>query len=332
MKKVSIIISHFRTFRWTAICLHHFKKYTPPVDFEIIVCDNSPDHPSINAIKSTSLGDGVTFITGEKDFPSHGRGYDLSLKESTGDYIFCAETDSFPTMHGWFNEYIKASVDYDLIGPDVPQSSGRYIHPAGALINRTVIDAAEKWQKEHADWLFVPSAGMKLEVSDKCYHVVARKDYMKPFMRDASIKSESDLWSRCGVFQEMRSFDEDSFDTYSQRTGITNWEPIEGKDAYLKIGYEPGQWLSYFASSHGFRVLAAPSHIEWMSGKEGRQAAYSTVFDGFRHVWCGTSAFMNGIEPEVREFKMNQMNEYWNSIPAEIRSVIESYESTHDQQ
>lgn len=322
MKKVSIIISHFKTFRWTAICLYHFKKYSPPVDYEIIVCDNSPDHPSIKSVLKTSLGDGVKFITGESDFPSHGRGYDLSLKQSTGDHIFCAETDSFPTMHGWFNEYIKASVDYDLIGPEVPQSSGRYIHPAGALFNRTLIDAAEKWQKDHKDWLFVPSAGIKLEASDKCYHVVAKKDYMQPFMRDAGIKAESELWSRAGVFQEMRSFDEDSFDTYSQRTGIANWEPQAGKDVYLKIGYEPGQWIAYFAQSHGFKVLAAPSHIEWMKGKEGQQAAYSTVFDGFRHIWCGTSAFMNGIAPEVREFKMAQQDFYFDSLPSDIKETI----------
>jgi hypothetical protein len=328
MKKVSIIIPHFKTWKWTAICIHQFKKFGIPVDSEIIICDNSPDHPSIKAITSTSLGEGVKVVEGERDFPSHGRGYEVAMRHTTGDHIFCSETDSFPIRSGWFDEYIKASSEYDFIGPEIPQSSGRYLHPAGALIKMSVIEAAREWQSRHKEWLFIPDAGIKLEVSDKCYHVVTNRKFLGPLVNEPQIKRDIELWSRADVFQEMRSFDEDSFSTYSQRTGITNWEPVKGKQSYLKIGYESGQWLAYYAQSHGFKCLAAPTELKWMAGHHGGQAAYSDVFGGFRHVWCGTSSFCDGIAPDVKAFKIAQMEAHWSSLPESLRVSIEKLE--HD--
>lgn len=329
MKKVSIILPHFKTFRWTAICLNAFQTYGIPVESEIIVCDNSPDHPSLKAILATPLGKGVKYVEGERDFPSHGRGYELCLKVADGDHIFCSETDSFPTRHGWCDEYIKASASYDFIGPEIPQSSGRYLHPAGALISMKVIEAARKWKEAHKEWVFVPDVGITVGGSDRPYHVVAHKDFLGVLMLEKSIQEAAALWRRADVFQEMRCFDEDTFENYTQRTGITNWEPVGGKQCYLKIGFESGQWLAYYAQSHGFRWLAAPTHIEWMKGHEGGQAAYSDVFGGFRHCWCGTSSFCEGIAPDVRAFKMKQMNDYWMTVPEGIRAQIEKIERKH---
>lgn len=329
MKKISIIIPTFKTWRWTAICINAFKTYGVPVDSEIILVDNAPDHPAIKAITETSLGDGVKVLEGERDFPSHGRGYEIALKQATGDCIFCSETDSFPTRHGWFDEYVKASSEYDFIGPEVPQSSGRYLHPAGALISREVIDAARVWIAAHKEWKFVPDAGVKIGGSDKPYHVVASDKFLGALLLDESLKKSIALWQRTDVFQEMRCFDEDTFDSYSKRNGITNWEPVPGKDCYLKIGMESGQWLSYYAQSFGFRCLAAPTHIEWMPGHVGGQAAYSTVFGGFTHAWCGTSSFCDGIAPDVREFKMKQMNDFWMTLPVSIRMQIEELEKEY---
>jgi len=328
MRKVSIILAHWQTWKWTAICLYNFQKYGLPIESEIIVCDNSPDHPSLKALMQTQLGDGVKVVEGERDFNSHGRGYELCLKEATGDHIFCAETDSFPVRVGWFDEFVKASADYDFIGPSVPQSSGRYRHPAGCLINRKVIDSARLWIDDYKDWLFVPSAGVKFG-SDKPYHVIAHKDFIGSLAFDESLQKEIELWKRVDVFQQMGGFDEDDFSTYSQRTGITNWKPTPGKQCYMRIAWEAGQWLSYFAQSHGFRCLDAQSEIHWMPGHEGGQAAYSTVFGGFTHRWCGTSSFCNGIAPDVREFKMRQMNEDFAKLPQKLRHEIELLEAKY---
>ena len=317
MKKVSILIPHFKTVEWTAICVNAFKTYGMPVPSEIIVCDNSPGHPSIRAITETSLGAGVNVVLGNPDFPSHGMGYDIAVKHATGDWMFTSETDSFPTRHGWFDEYVKASVDYTLIGPSVPQSSGRYIHPAGALVSIDVLTSALLWQIEHSEWAFVPSAAIQMGLSDRAYHVVCR-DIMVP----EPLRAEAELWAKAGVWQEMRSFDEDSFDTYSKRQGIENFEPT-GKDAYLKIGYEAGQWLHYFARHQGFRCLEAPSTIAWMPGHDSKQAAFSTVFDGFKHVWCGTMSHVSdGIAADVRAYKMGVMKAEYEKLSPDLRRDI----------
>lgn len=335
MRRLSLIVPHFRTWRWTSICIHAFKKYGMLVDSEIIVCDNSPGHHSIKCLTETPLGDGVKIVSGEPDFTSHGRGYEKAYEIAAGDWIFTSETDSFPTRHGWFNEYIKASADCDMVGPEVPQSSGRYIHPAGCAVRRTVLDAAIAWQATHKDWLFVPGMAVALGTSNRPYHVVCSKVWLNSFAHELpaydSIMQAVELWARCGPWQEMRSFDEDTFEDYGKRVGIKNFEPIHGKAFYNKIGYEAGQWLHYFAEKHGFRCVKAPSHIEWMIGREGGQAAYSNVFDGFRHIWAGSVVQVSpkDMDPAVVAYKNGVMNQMFNALPDSIRQPIEELERTY---
>ena len=329
MRKVSIIIPHYKTWRWTAICINAFKKYGTLIDSEIIVCNNSPGHPSIKCLTDTELGNGVKIVDGRKDFHSHGMGYDIAFSHADGDWIFTSETDSFPIRHGWFEPYIIASVDHDLIGPMVPQSSGSYIHPAGAIVSRKVLDKAKEWRDAHKDWVFVPGAAVTLGVASWPYHVVMRDSSVPP--DNEQMRKDVELWRDCGSWQEMRSFDHDSLQSYTTRTGITNFDPVPGVPKYIKIGYEAGQWLSYFAKSGGFRVMEAPCNIEWMPGLHGKQAAQSTVFDCFRHVWCGTvSNLPNDISASVRVFKLQQQENEFAKLEASVRRKILELEATWD--
>jgi hypothetical protein len=314
MKSVAIIIPHYKTWKWTAICVNAFKRYSLPIPHEIIVVNNSPGHRSIEAVMETNIGNGVTFINGDPEFTSHGMGYDIGLKhalENGHDWIFTSETDSFPTRHGWFDEYVKFSGKYKMMGPEIPQSAGRYIHPAGALYKREVIELAMDYREQTLkDWIFYPCGAIPLGISNQGYHAVVHKDLLP---KDCTTH-EIEIWKRAGVFQEMRSFDEDDFETYPQRRRIYNFEPSPGKGTYKKIGYEAGQWLSYFAQAH-YNILCAPTEIEWMPGRQGQQASRSLVFGGFMHCWCGTvSNLDNGIAPEVRIFKLAQQEQYFQSL------------------
>jgi len=289
MKKLSIIAASYKTPIWTAIMVAAFKKYPFSIESELILCDNAPDHPAIRSITETSLGEGVKIIQGDPKFPSHGRGYDKAYEASDGDWIMCTETDAFPIMHGWSENWIKCAADFDMIGPMVPQSSGLYMHPAGCCYRREVIERAQHWQQAHKQWVFVPGAGAMLKTHPKACHVVAHEDWLKEMLVPHDMQEQIDLWKQAGPFQEMRSFDEDdSFETYSDRKGIEHFEPQPGKMAYNRIGYESGQWLHYFAEKHGFRCLRTPNQIIWMQGHEGRQAAESRIFGSFVHVWGGT--------------------------------------------
>lgn len=322
MKKVSIIIPHFKTARWSSICLWHLKKFPIPVDHEIILVDNSPGHPSIRAISETSLGDDVKIISGDPEFTSHGMAYDIGFTRTLSDFIFTCETDSFPFKNGWFDEYLKLSKDYDLIGPEIPQSSGRYIHPAGTLISREVVNSALQWQFAHEDWIFCPGAAVTLGTSDKPYHVVAHEEWLGEHEFD---DPAMDLWKRVGPWQEMRCFDDDTWEDYPRRTGIVNLEPV-GQPYHNKIGFEAGQWLSYFADKRGFKIFKAPVELLWMAGHEGQQAASSIVMGGFTHCWGGTVCEVSSsdMNRDVVDFKKSQENDWWMRLPELLRSQIDA--------
>lgn len=320
--KLSIIIPHFRAWTWLPICVHAFKKYPASEDQQIIVVNNSGDHPSIKALTETSLGEGVKILCGNPEFTAHGLGYDIGATAAESDWIFTAETDSFPTRKGWFKKYEELTNEYRLIGPDIPQSAGHYIHPAGALTHRTILDRAAKWREQNKEYVFVPSAGIELGTSDRAYHVVAKESWVRARNPSENTLKAMELWKITKSWQEMRSFDDDTFETFSQRTGIRNFAPT-GQDTYNKIGYEAGQWLAYFAEGHGFPVFRAPVQIEWMKGFENGQAARSTVFDGFEHIWCGTvSSVENGLNPFVRAYKMEQADSYFTTLPPKLREQI----------
>lgn len=324
--KVAIIIPHYKTARLTAGCIHAFKQYGWPVEHEIVLCDNSPGHWSIKAISETPLGEGIKIVPGDPDFPSHGQGYWAAYNATDADWIFCAESDSFPIRCGWADEYIKASADYDLIGPDMPMAAGRYIHPAGALYRRTLIESARDWQKAQRS-IFCNDMAIMLGLSHSGYHAVVMPEFLERHDLPEERRKQIEMWHHAGPWQEMRSYDDDFFSTYGDRVRITNWEPQPGREHWLRIGYEPGQWLSYFASANGFRCLKAPLHIEWMPNMTGQQAAYSDVFSSFRHLWAGTSAtVVDGLSDTVKQFKRQQVEGCYSLVPSFIRDEIEKLE------
>lgn len=334
MRQLSILIPHFHTWRWTAICIHALATYGVPVPCEIILVDNSPGDPSIKAISETDLvkTPGLQIIPGDPNFTAHGQGYSIGYNHTDPESsdVFCMETDSFPVRGGWFDEYVKASATADLVGPEMKMGAGTYIHPAGALYRREIIEEAKKWQSKHYEWVFCPGAGSAFGVSDKACHVVAHNTWLAERAIDPTLREAIEVWKRTGPFQEMRCFDEEGFENYMLRTRIQHLEPHGGKETYNKIGFEAGQFLSYFAEKRGFRVLRAPCEVEWMPGKAGQQAAFSRVFGGFLHVWAGSvSSIPNGLADDVRAFKVKQCAEYFAQLPPELQRQITQLEQKH---
>lgn len=330
--KVSVIIPHYQTWVWTAVCVHAFRKFPVSVEQEIIVVNNSPEHPSIKVLTETELGKGARILCGYPDFYSHGMGYDVGAASAESDWLFTSETDSFPTRKGWFEPYKDQAMTHDanLIGPEIPQGAGRYIHPAGALISRKILNAAGQWREQHKEWMFAPGAAIEAGLSDKAYHVVAKESWLADKPLSAAVRQQIELWKAAKAWQEMRAFEDDDFATYMHRTMVHNFTPQPGRDAYHKIGYEAGQWLAYFAEAKGWKVVRAPVKLEWMNGFEGQQAARSVVFDGFMHVWCGTvSSLDNNINPYVRAYKLEQADEHFNSLPKQLREKIDVLRKHH---
>lgn len=330
MKSVSVLCAHFKSWRWLPIAINSLKQYEfSGIPFQIVVADNSKGHPSIKAITETPLGEGVKIVDGDPDLPSQGQGNTLAYLASEGSHLFTIETDSMAMRHGWFEPYVKASADYDYVGPHMELAGGRFIHPCGALASRELIEAAREWQRNHSDWVFVPGAAIKFGLSDKPYHVVCHEHWLLSRNIDRDTQREVDIWKKAGPWQCMISWDDDDWNTYMLRDDVKHFEPREAK-WHLRMGYEPGGWLSAFARKY-FRSLNAPCRIEWMPNRIGQQAAYSDIFDGaYRHIWAGTSAtVVEGLADDVKAFKRDQMNALWQGVPEDIRKHIEKLEAEH---
>lgn len=323
--KVSVLIPHYRTAKLTAACIWHYKKYPIPVEHELIICDNSPDHWSIKAITETELGAGVAVVPGRKGFYSHAEGYHQAYQVATGRWVFTSESDSWPVKDGWFEPYLDASYAYDFIGPEMPMGSGLFVHPAGALVNYKVIEAALNWQYNNKQWVFVPSGAVALGTSNKPYHVVCNEAFLAGKSLPHDLIEQIALWNPVGVWQEQRSFNEDSFDTYNKRTDA-NFTP--DREWYNRIAWEPGQHLHYLSKHLGFKILKISTEINWMPGRDGKQAEYSTVFGGFKHLWAGTVASVAQLDEPVMALKRRQIEDAYAKLPEKIRNQIEKLE--HD--
>lgn len=327
MKKVAITFAHWETWRWTAIAVYFLKKYQFPIEQEIVVVNNSVGHPSIKCLTHTSLGEGVKIIEGDPTIPSHGQALSLAYEACDSDWIFTSESDALPIKDSWGHEYVKAACEFDYIGPWMALAGGHFIHPCGALGSRKVIEGAKAWRKQYPEWVFASGSAIDLGVSDRPYHVSCTKEFLESKNPSKCLRDSVLLWAKAGPWQEMLSFDDDSFDNYWMRQNIKHLAPV-GKDHHLRIGYEPGQHLSGFAIKN-FKCLFAPFDMKWIDGFHNRQASYSDVFGAFRHVWCGTSSFSPAIDPAVRSHKMDQMNHYFSLLPDDLRQTILNLEAEH---
>ncbi len=330
MKKLTIAFAHAFTWRWTSIAVHALRKFPFPMEHEIIVVNNSPEHPSIKCLTETRLGEGVKIINGDPELPSHGQALSLAYEACDSDWFFTSESDALPITASWGAPYIRSADDFDYIGPYMSLAGGRFIHPCGAMANRKVIEQAKAWRAKYPEWIFINSAAPELGLDLKGYHVSCTKEFwsqanLTPSIAERQVR-EATIWEKAGPWQEMLSFTDDSFDSYWMRELPNLSSPT--KEAYLRVGYEPGQHLSGFALQN-FKCLKAPFKMEWIPGFHDRQAAYSDVFGVFRHVWCGTSSFSPAIAPEVRAFKMSQMDMHFLQLPEDLRNEIIAFEEKY---
>ena len=86
---------------------------------------------------------------------------------------------------------------------------------------------------------------------------------------------------------------------------------------------EPGQWLCYWMLANGYKVYDIPTETVWLPGRENQQQQYTKMQNGFTHLWAITA--YNDVADEslkdIIDFKKNQLEELYNSIPANQRPL-----------
>ncbi len=143
-----------------------------------------------------------------------------------------------------------------------------------------------------------------------CYSLMS-----KELIPGAEAKRISFLPVAEGVFHQGMGFNDEELSTYGQRNMESEPPtilPREGKEQYLRIGYEPGQFFSYWHVATGKKIKEVPTEIRWIPNRENQAQDFTLMENGFKHLWGITAytACENGDNvSDVVAFKRDQLKQ-----------------------
>lgn len=317
----TIVIPHYRTGKMTAYCIHQLNLLKGAHPINIIVVDNS-NGEGVEYFKDAPNVKILTYPVGMAQ--SHGVAFDyalVNLHEEFTEYFITVESDSFPTAPNWLDYYERLiNEGYEMAGSKLKLSGGEYIHPAGAMYKK------ENWKeamalacKYYIMYNVVPNNGSRPDEPFQ-YHVMVKRG-TRAFMEKESEKISGYMPVAESVFHNPMGFKQEYLATYGQRTIESEKNniliPDNSEDVYYRMGYEPGQWFSYWHYATGKKVKQIPTLVKWMPGRENQQQEYTMMEENeFKHLW-GVTAY-NGCEAETLQdiiaFKAKQLEDHFQSI------------------
>lgn len=331
--EISILIPHYKSGKVTAHAIHKLLELRGKHNQKIIVIDNSPGHESIEYVKP--FLDQVELYEYPKGvLQSHGMAFDFAMQFVKTKNFITIESDSFPTENNWLDYYETfEKYNVDLAGSILQLSGGEYIHPCGAWYSKKLWEEARGYC-DNTPYHYIPNCAM---VENFPNHLMVHNDLWDFFLqkpdafvmlpenlhdiaKEKWIESESAYRPTRGPFHNGMGRAKETYSTYSRRTINSGTADVllEGADKIIpRMGLEPGQWLNYFACAIGKDVAQIPTTVKWMPGRENQQQEYTKMENGFTHVWCGSSflSMENTEYHDVYEFKKNQVEELYNSLP-----------------
>ncbi len=331
----SILIPHYKTGKTTAYSIAQLLKHKGKHEIRIIVVDNNEGDGSTEYLKP--FRDDFLYVPYPKErLQSHGIGFDfcLELGYVDTDWFITMESDSFPTSDTWLDYYeFLINEGMDTAGSIIPLSGGVYLHPCGALYSK------KNWleAKAYCDKIpFKYFPNMALKEGFEC-HLMVHDSIFKEFIENPSdyielarsyeglnkeqILAKLEYYKpTCGVFHNGMGAKEESIKTYGQRNPEKDAPSIlfdTKMKLIARIGFEPGQFFSYWHFAMNKKVAMVQTEIKWMPNRVGQQQEYTKMENGFLHIWAGSSFLdMKGTEyNDVYEWKKNQIDELYNSLP-----------------
>lgn len=329
---ISILIPHYKEGRATAYSVSQFLKYSEGEPIEIVVVDNSYPDESIKYLEPFKDKIKILpYITNK--ISSHGICLDYAVSKTNSEYVICAESDCFPT--GEFMPYYKILIEqgYGIAGSLLKLSGGEYLHGAGALYSRKLWEEAKQFC-DNIPYIYIPNFSHKngfdchlmihKSISDEVLNnpsdwVEVAQSY-KGLSKEEILKRVYDYSSTtCPFHNGMGGLNED-IRTYGQR-GTDNDSPTitleNSRKLIHRIGYEPHQFLYYFAVNKKYKIGLIPTEIKWLPNREGQQQEYTLNEAGIKHIWCGSSylSMKDTLMHDVYEAKKNQIEQLYNSLP-----------------
>lgn len=334
--RITILIPHYKNGKTTAFAVSQYIKYAVDHDVKIVVIDNNDGDGSIEYLEP--LKKHFILVPYPKDrLQSHGIAVDYAIELGYVDteYFMMAESDSFPT--GFYLDYYEALIKnvVDAAGSLLKLSGGQFLHPCAAIYKTSVWHEAKTYVNT-IPYNYYPNFMMR---DNFAVHTMIHKSLVEEIENNPSdwvelsseYKGNTKQTMRdklahyspvgCGVFHNGMGGRQESLRTYGLRTIELerNFVVLNGKNQKIigRMGLEPAQFLSYWLEATSKKVTYIPTKTFWLPGKKNQQQEYTINEAGIVHIWAGSSYLdMKGGEMnDVYEFKKNQIEELYNSLP-----------------
>lgn len=304
--RISILIPHYCTGKMTAYTVAQLLKYKGNHELDIIVIDNKPD----GSIKYLDpFLEHISIVEYPQDkLQSHGIAFDYTIPHITTSHFITLESDSFPTKEGWLDYYENLiNEGYDAGGSLLDLSGGTYLHPCGGFFSKSVWEEC----KEDCDsipYSYFPNMGRRegfdchMMIHDSIYDLFLEnpEDYIeladnyKPYSIFKATQKKEYYRPVTGPFHDGRGGRQESVNTYGDRT-INSDSPFillnsKSQKLIFRIGYEPGQKISYWMEATGKKIFYIPTEVVWIKGRENENQDYTVMENGLKHLW-GISSY-----------------------------------------
>lgn len=318
--QITILVPHWETGKMTAYAVSQLLKFKGSHDLDIVVIDNHEGDGSTKYLDP--FIEHVTIVAYPSNLmQSHGIAFDYVLPHIRTNYFITIESDSFPTKEGWLDYYEDLiHKGYESAGSLLKLSGGSYMHPCGALYKKSNWLEAKKYC-DAIPYAYFPN--MAPNEGFDCHLMVhnlvldkfldAPEDYIdisnkyKPYTKELALEKLEWYKPTRGPFHNGMGFTEESVRSYGIRSIGTDaaYTNLNGaKKLIRRIGFEPGQWLSYWQEWAEKRIFYIPTETKWINDKIGYQQEYTIMENGFKHLW-GVSAYKD-VDPQNEVAKIKQ--------------------------
>ena len=295
-KKVTIVIPHGHTWKWTQVVVSSFKKTKNNVDYDIMIVNNSSWHNSIRGITETKLGEGVKVVDNWKPNRFHASALDCAIELIDTEYIFTAETDIMACKDGWLDWYLSfLEGEQKNVAVGYYWDEGGYVHnyinPSATLYRTKPVQEFNKLCMDNHDYTMYFGEGFNQTMDIR--------------------EMDQSYLSWTGAFAEKRGF--------KQKTGSDNGR--------LNAGwYEPGQQLYYWLEEQGYNLIKAPVDHRYFPFPD--HVPEGTYYGGYAdpyyiHFWGGTRAW-DRVKHDVNDgFVLKYENFWWEREDRIWKQVVD---------
>ena len=280
--KITLMFCHYKTGKMSAYTVSQLLKNKGHHDISIVVINNNSGDGTEEYL--SPFLNSITIVDYPKDqLQSHGIGFDYAIKSGyvKTDWFITIESDSFPTQENWLDYYENLiNEGYECAGSVLKLSGGTYLHPCGALYNKKIWQQAKQYCNE-VQYAYFPN--MSTKEGFDC-HLMIYKDSVEKVIKSPydyiELAENYKGLDRQKILARMMYYspvvapfhngmgkENESIKTYGDRnieSEVPNILLADKPKLIHRIGYEPGQWFTYWQLAMGKKLYHIPTDVKWL--------------------------------------------------------------------